>query len=204
MKKKLAALFALIGWFAVITQLILMIDNRVASLSETIIRFFSFFTILTNTLVAFYFTSLCFTKNESSKPIGKPGVLTANTVYITVVGLVYQVALRPLWHPEGLQMIVDELLHSVVPVLTIIFWCLYETTTPIKYTQAINWVSYPLIYLAYILVRGHFSYFYPYPFVNVANLGMTKVLINAGILLLLFFLLSAAFIFIGKSFIKRD
>ena len=203
MKKKLAILFALIGWFAVIAQYILMIQNREASITETTIRFFSFFTILTNSLVAIYFTALAFTKNQESKLIGRPGTLAAITIYITMVGLVYQFALRHIWKPQGLQLIVNELLHSVIPVLVIIFWYLYETTKPVKYAQIFKWAIYPLAYLIYILVRGSFSNFYPYPFIDVSNLGMAKVLTNAGVILVMFLTIAALLLFIGKSIIKR-
>ena len=163
----------------------------------------SFFTILTNALVAIYFTRLVFDKNQQSKLISKPGTLTAITVYITVVGLVYQVALRQAWHPTGLQMVVDELLHSVMPILVIIFWYLYETTRAVKYSQILQWLIYPLVYLIYILVRGSFSNFYPYPFINVTTIGMSKALTNAGILIIIFLIISAVFLAIGKAIIKR-
>lgn len=204
MKKKLAAIFAIVGWFAIIAQYFLMIENRQASIAETTIRFFSFFTILTNILVTIYFSNLVFTKNQELKSIDKPGVLTAITTYITIVGLVYQVALRHVWHPTGLQMIVDELLHSVIPILVILFWYLYETTGPVKYSQILRWAIYPLIYLIYILLRGNFSDFYPYPFINVSTIGMSKALANAGILIIMFLIISAAFLLIGKAIIKRD
>ena len=203
MKKKLALLLALIGWFAIIAQYILMIQNREASITETTIRFFSFFTILTNILVAIYFTCLVFTKNQELKLIGQPGTLTAITIYITMVGLVYQVALRHIWQPKGLQLIVNELLHSVIPVLVIIFWYLYETTGRVKYAQIFKWAIYPLAYLFYILVRGSFSNFYPYPFIDVTNLGMAKALTNAGVILVMFLTIAALLLFIGKSIIKR-
>ncbi len=48
---------AFLGWFAVLVQFVLMIQNRQAGVGETIVRFFSFFTILTNSLVAAYFTA---------------------------------------------------------------------------------------------------------------------------------------------------
>ena len=202
MKKSLAVLFALIGWFAIITQLVLMIENRVTSIPETVIRFFSFFTILTNVLVALYFTCVIFIENKE-KLIYKPGFLTAITVYIMMVGSVYQIALRHVWQPQGLQRVVDELLHSIIPVIVIIFWGLYETTKSIKYSQILKWIFYPLIYLLFIMIRGSISNFYPYPFVDVTNLGMTKVLINSAILIVVFIIVSALFVFIGKSIIKR-
>jgi hypothetical protein len=53
-----AAVGAFISWLAEILQLYLIIVNRTASIPETIIRFFSFFTILTNILVAVCFTTV--------------------------------------------------------------------------------------------------------------------------------------------------
>lgn len=198
MKKILAISFALIGWFAVIIQFVLMIENRVAPISETIIRFFSFFTILTNMLVAIYFTCIVFIKNQK-KSINRPGFLTAITIYIVMVGAVYQIALRHVWHPQGLQIVVDELLHTFIPMFVIIFWWMYEPTKTVKYSQIIKWAIYPLAYLIYILVRGSFSNFYPYPFIDVTNLGMAKALINSTILLLLFLIISVLVLFVGKS-----
>lgn len=200
MKNPLSIIFGLIAWFAVITQYYLMIENRVASVGETTIRFFSFFTILTNSIVAIYFTFIIFKiKNGWFAIADKPGTLTAITVYITIVGLVYQILLRHVWQPEGLQLIVDELLHSFIPVTVIIYWYLYETKLSVAYRQIISWLIYPLIYLIYILIRGNFSNFYPYPFVNVSNLGITKVLINSILLMALFTGLSAFFIRIGRE-----
>jgi hypothetical protein len=103
----------------------------------------------------------------------------------------------------GLQMIVDELLHSVIPVWVIIFWYLYEAIEPVKYSQILKWAIYPLIYLIYILVRGSFSNFYPYPFIDVTMIGISRTLKNAGLLIIIFIMISAFFLFLGKAIIKR-
>ncbi len=204
MKKNLSILLAVIAWGAVITQYFLMIENRVASVGETTIRFFSFFTILTNSLVAIYFTSISVRgKNSNLLRIQKPGVLTSITVYITVVGLVYQIVLRQIWQPTGIQMIVDELLHSIIPISVIAYWYGYEDKSVIAYGQIIQWLIYPLLYLLFILGRGGVSNFYPYPFVDVAVLGLPKVVVNSIILLALFVVLSALFIKAGKIFQSR-
>lgn len=200
MKKKLSIIFATIVWFAVLAQYYLMIENRVASISETTIRFFSFFTILTNSLVAIYFTLVLFKpKNKFVAIIHKPGTLTAITVYITIVGLVYQVILRHLWHPTGLQMIIDELLHTLIPIMVVVYWYLYENKSSVTFNQIPKWLIYPVIYLAFILIRGKFSNFYPYPFVDLGNLGLSKVLINSALLMALFSGLSAIFIRVGRG-----
>ncbi|MEI7488593.1 MAG: Pr6Pr family membrane protein, partial [Chryseobacterium sp.] len=116
MKKNIALIFAMIGWFALIAQYYLHIENRVTSFPEANFRFFTYFTILVNLIVTIYFTSIFFKKQEVEEK--SLGYLTAITVYITIVGATYQIILRGTWQPTGLQRIVDELLHSVMPVLT--------------------------------------------------------------------------------------
>lgn len=198
MKSKLAIIFALIGWFAVIGQYILMIENRVTSVLETNIRFFSFFTILTNILVALYFTLTFFYHSQPQRRFNRPGFLTSITVYISIVGLVYQIVLRALWAPTGFQFVVNELLHSIIPVLAIGFWYFYENSKSVKYAEIAKWMIYPLVYLVYLLIRGNFSTFYPYPFVDVTSIGIQKVLLNSGVLMVLFAAISFAFLFVGK------
>ncbi|HVG12636.1 MAG TPA: Pr6Pr family membrane protein [Flavisolibacter sp.] len=194
MSRRLALFFAVIAWFAVVTQAILMVQNRTASVPETIARFFSFFTILTNTLVALFYT----TRAAGTSSYNRAGILTALAVYITIVGLVYQVVLRGIWQPTGMQRLVDELLHTVNPVLFILYWYLYEKKSEVQYRQIRGWLVYPLLYLVLILFRGHISGFYPYPFVNVAEIGFGKTMINSLLLMLFFILIASGFIAIGK------
>jgi hypothetical protein len=194
-RRSIAISFAAIAWFSVLAQFYLMIENRTASIPETIIRFFSFFTILTNSLVAVYFTIQSLQKNS----LRKPGTLTAITVYITIVGLVYQILLRQIWKPTGLQMVVNELLHSVIPLLVILYWYLYEDKIKLRYKQIPVWLIYPFAYLIYVLIRGHYSDFYPYPFISVTEIGITQTLVNASFLIVFFFVVSAVFIFIGRQ-----
>jgi hypothetical protein len=87
----IALIGAVIGWFAVIAQLYLIINNRVVSVPGTLFRFFSYFTIDTNILVASCFTFISL-QNKSSlgKLFSKPTTITALTVYIIVVGIVYK------------------------------------------------------------------------------------------------------------------
>jgi len=89
------AIGAIIAWFAVVVQFYLLIVNRVTSIPETIIRFFSFYTILTNILVALCFTFLLLKpKSGWVRFFSKPATITAIAVYITVVGIVYNIILR--------------------------------------------------------------------------------------------------------------
>jgi len=195
MQKVSAIFLAVTVWSAVIAQFFLMMQNRSAPVPETIIRFFSFFTILTNILVALFFSG----HSVGIKSTRKPGTLTAVAVYIFIVGIVYQVLLRHLWQPRGSQLVVDELLHSVIPLLTLLFWFRYENQAAVRYSQIKSWLIFPVAYLIYILIRGHYSGFYPYPFIDVAKIGLSKVLLNSGLLFIAFTGIACLFIAIAKA-----
>lgn len=196
MKRKIEIIGSCITWFAVMTQFVLMILNRQTDIPETIIRFFSFFTILTNTLVALYFTNKI-TKNLSI--FNKKGALTAITSFILIVGLVYQIILRATWNPTGLQLIVDELLHTLIPFYMLIYWLLYAEPSNFKLKPILPWLAYPIIYIVCIILRGEFSGFYPYPFLNVSKIGFQQSIINISIILIVSLILMSFLIFVGKK-----
>lgn len=196
MKRKIEIIGSCITWFAVMTQFVLMILNRQTDIPETIIRFFSFFTILTNTLVALYFTNKI-TKNLSI--FKKRGALTAITSFILIVGLVYQIILRATWNPTGLQLIVDELLHTLIPFYMLIYWLLYAESSNFKLKPILPWLAYPIIYIVCIMLRGEFSGFYPYPFLNVSKIGFQQSIINISIILIVSLILMSFLIFVGKK-----
>src|SRR6185436_16397641 len=179
----------------VITQLFLIIDNREVSIDKTILRFFGFFTVDTNIIVALCFTGIFLgSKYRLGRFFLKPSTITAITVYITIVGIVYNVVLRSLWEPTGLQKTADELLHTAIPALVIIFWLIFVPIEQLKWKNVFAWLIYPVIYLGYALLHGAATKWYPYPFVDVNELGYKKALVNTGGILLVIFLLSLALI----------
>jgi hypothetical protein len=196
----IALIGAVIGWFSIIAQLYLIIINRVVSVPGTLFRFFSYFTVDTNILVALCFTFIFLgSKSRPGKLFSKPTTITALTVYIIIVGIVYNTILRLTWNPQGLQMVVDEILHSVIPVFFILFWVIFTPTEGLKYKQAFSWLIYPIAYMVYAVIHGAITKFYPYIFVDVTRHGYGKVLSNAGLILFAIFVLSLILIATGKA-----
>lgn len=206
--KRLNRLFAVIGfitaWFAVIFQYYLLIKNNDSSFLTKTIQFASYFTILTNTLVAIYYTAVLVGDTTKNHWLLLPTTATAITVYITIVGLVYNLVLRFTWNPQGLQKLVDELLHTFNPLFFIIFWWLFIPKQNLKWKHALAWLIYPLIYFIYILLRGAMTGVYPYPFIDVTEHGYGKVLINSVVILLVFVFFSLLFIAIGRLKSKKN
>lgn len=185
--------------FAVVTQLILMLHNREASLSETLLRFLGYFTILTNTLVAIYFAVRVFgLKRRMWVLFHRRATPMALTAFILVVGLVYQVALRKIWNPTGLQMIVDELLHTIIPVFMYVYWLMFQARNLVMWQDLRAWLMYPILYLVWVFFRGFYSGFYPYPFLNRDQLGTGTLVLNISMVLALMLLIMAALYFLGR------
>ncbi len=193
------AIGTFIGWFAVLLQLYLLIQNRRLSLPATIVQFFSYFTILTNILVAVYFTLLLLKRRSQQEGwFTNQKAATAIAVYITIVGIVYNLVLRHLWDPQGWQLVADELLHTIIPLFFLLYWFLFVQRRNLKWKDAFLWLLYPFVYLVFVLSRGALTGLYPYPFIDVIALGYNQVILNCGILFLVFLLFSLLFIAIGR------
>ncbi|KPG94525.1 hypothetical protein AEQ67_23040 [Pseudomonas sp. RIT-PI-q] len=193
-RRRFVAVAAMLGWAGLSIQLYLIFYSRwtlAASLMGGLMSFFSYFTVLSNTLVATVLTcELTSRESAARRWFLQPWVSSGIAVSIAVVGLAYSVLLRHLWHPEGWQWLADELMHDVMPLLFLIYWwcCVPKGTLRLKHIAL--WVIYPVVYFAYSLLRGHLLATYPYPFIDVEKLGYPQVFINAGGLLVGFVLIA--------------
>ena len=200
-RRRLITGLAVLGWAGLTIQLYLIFFARLsigASLLGGLVSFFSYFTILTNTLVATVLTCAV-TERESAarRWFLQPWVSSGIAVSIAVVGLAYSILLRHLWHPEGWQFVADELLHDVMPLLFLGYWwcCVPKGTLRLRHLPL--WLIYPLVYFIYALLRGHLLGAYAYPFIDVAVLGYPQVLANAGGILV-------GFVLVGLLIIGLD
>jgi hypothetical protein len=194
------AVLSTIGWLAIILQFYLLITNRKLSIASTVVQFFSYFTILTNILVAIY-SSISLLASPPKKFnwwFTSPCSATALTVYIVIVGLVYNIILRFLWSPTGLQKLVDEALHLIIPLLFLIYWFLFVPKGNLRWKNVLPWLLYPIIYLVYVLIRGSITGLFPYPFLEISTIGIGKVVTNILVLCIVFFVMSLLFVGIGK------
>jgi hypothetical protein len=194
-------------WFGLILQTALSIPDYLKtgrSLGGTLVQLISYFTILVNLLAAICLTALFKTNSGLGKYFFQPRILSAVALYITIVGLVYNLVLRGLSHPEGLSRLADELLHAVNPVLFVVYWLAYAPKSTLKWMEALNWLWFPFIYSVYIFIRGSISYLYPYPFLNVDKLGVSQVAINSLLMLIAFLLIGFLFIWMNRLLVKRS
>lgn len=194
---------ALLGSVGLIFQFYLILNNINQSIGFTIVNYFSYFTILTNLLITVFHFSMLFEKSKPAIWFNQPGKKTALTLYIVIVGFIYQVILRWMWSPQGLAMITDEILHSITPLYFLIGWLLLFEKTKLKWSVLFPWLIYPLCYLIYTIIRGSLVNWYPYPFINVSEIGYSQTFINSAGVTLVFVLFGLLFILTDNKIAKQ-
>lgn len=202
--KIFAAIAALAGWITLVIQFVLLIENRVTGVPEAILRYFTYFTILTNILAAVTYTAIWINPTTGwLKKFVTPSRISAVTVYMTVVGIIYNTILRNLRPIYGVELIVDEFLHVILPLSILFFWIVFVRRSELKWKMALTWLSYPLGYIFLVMLVGALTGFYPYPFADAGKLGYPRALTNGFWVLTGFLVLSLVLIGIGKIKTKK-
>jgi hypothetical protein len=205
-QRRCAAVIAGLGWFGVGVQLYFnILDALVKDLSipANLIKYFSFFTIETNLLVAVVLTIFC-ARPQAEQFLTRPSVKSALVVYIIIVGVVYAVLLRNLWHPHGLQLLADVVLHDAIPVLYPLYWLAFLPKGSLRWSDPAWWLVYPVLYFLYSMLRGAAFGTYLYPFFDAAQLGVAQVWVNGIVLLAVFIWLGVGLTAIDHALASED
>ena len=110
-------------------------------------------------------------------------------VMITVTGVVYHVALAQIL--DGIHQLGNQLVHTVVPLLAVIGWLIFGPPGQTSRRIACLSALYPFCWLIFTLARGAVISWYPYPFIDVTQLGYGKTILNCFWVSLLLFGLAA-------------
>jgi hypothetical protein len=167
----------------------------------TVTGLLPFFTIQSNVAYGIFAAWAAFRDRAT------PAVLKgAVTLYVAITGLVYHLVLTnpasgfavgPVQRdlPEAIG---NQLLHTVVPLLAVLDWLLFDERGRFRWRYALYWLAFPLGYLAFALLRGLVVDRYPYPFINVNDLGYDGVSISSVGFAVAFWLLGLAFVAIDR------
>ena len=167
-------------------------------LAHIVLRYFSYFTVLTNALVVLTMTlPLVAPGSRAARFFSHPSARAGVASYIALVGIAYSLLLRHVWSPQGLARISDQIQHDIVPILYVVFWTAFEPKGSLRWTDVSRWLIYPAIYLGLALIQGAWTGFYPYHFIDAGKLGYPRAL--AGM-----WGLVVAFVAIGLAVLGLD
>jgi hypothetical protein len=168
MERIYAFVFMLVGWVTILGQYAVSNTHTVTGT----IAFLSYFTILSNILVAATFTAAALAPgSRAGRFLLRPTVALATAVYISVTGLTFYFLLSGLYHLEGWTLQFNHLLHYVMPPAFVLFWLLF-IQKGILHLRNVPWMMLPpLLYGAWTLLHGAIVDWYPYPFIDAGKLG---------------------------------
>ncbi len=181
--------FAVVGWSAIGLQYGLAMTAATRSPLGSTVVFFSYFTILTNVLVALAMTAPAIAPNSRlGRWTTTEGVRAAITMYATVVGVIYHLFLHATWNPQGLAFFANVALHYVMPAAMLLDWLLFVPKGRLRWIDPLKWLAFPLVFGVWTVIHGALIGWYPYWFIDIGVLGWGPAMINfAG--LLVFFLI---------------
>jgi len=181
--------------FALVLQLVLTIttpsdEGFFESTPARILNFLSFFTVLSNILVAT--TTGLLAANLDRRSTAFRVLRLDAVICIVVTGVVFHLALSDLQVLTGWDFLADFLLHTLSPILCALGWLFFGPRghlTPrivkLAVVPPVCWLGYALVYGAVADDRNGNDY-YAYPFMNVQVHGYAVALFRCAIVAALF------------------
>ena len=106
----------------------------------------------------------------SSKGKSRDLIRYVSTVNMIVVGLVFTILLRNV-DLGALLPWVNYVLHYLMPITIVLDWLLSPPVSRLDSRNILLALAFPAAYLAYVIVRGADTGWYPYPFLDPAKVG---------------------------------
>jgi hypothetical protein len=192
---------ACVGLGIQLDQSIQMSLARGQSVAQGFWFYIAFFTVTTNLLIAMATVTIAaFPWSRMGRWFGHPDTITGIAPSIVIVGVTYHAILAGMHPLRGWGVLANSLMHDAVPLLFLALWTVAVPRYSIAWRRAALWALYPVVYFGYAMLRGVATGFYPYWFINVNQLGIVHVLINAIGVLLIYFVLLAILIAAKFSF----
>lgn len=205
-----AVLFAVVAT-AFVTQLVLVLrggadvnaaeSGAPAGTATRVVNLFSFFTIQSNLLVLAAAATLAADPARDGRlwrVLRLDGLLG-----ITITGIVYATVLAGQVALEGVGVWLDAAFHYFCPTWTMVGWLLFGPRPRITW-HTVGWAfAWPAAWVAYTLVRGGITGWYPYPFLDVTDLGYPAALRNVGFVLALALAIAALLRYLDRRLPTR-
>jgi len=158
-----------------------------------LVRFFSYFTVQSNILVLI--ASIVLIRRPARDGIIWRVVRLDSLLAIMITGIVYATILAPLVEDQGsfAATLANALLHYICPWLTLLVWLLVGPRPRVSWATVAAAFIWPAAWIAYTLIHGAISGWYPYPFLDVGQIGyltavrnIIAILVGAGVIAVIF------------------
>ena len=195
--------FSLLGFSAVVTEIAVIMERG----SFIPANFFSFFTIQANIIAVIFllFYGAYMGKQQKKRAnLSAQYIRGAVTLYMLMTGVIFSLLLSGLKDVNLTAVPWDNIvLHYIMPAVLVIDWLIDPPKVKLAFKKSLIWLSYPLVYVVYTLVRGHFAQWYPYPFLNASLHSYGYIFVIAAILFIAVIALTWALVTLPTMVRKR-
>ena len=161
-----------------------------------------YFTNLSNILVAV--ESLMLVKNSKRNSSRFLIAQLTALICIVVAGLVYWLLLAAEDKVVGIDVFTNFAVHASVPLMFLLGWIFFvehgnTTLKTIKFA-----LLFPVVWAVIAMLRGALIDWYPYPFMDVRDLGYATALINMTVVTLFFLFLFFVAYFLDNKVLSKS
>jgi hypothetical protein len=218
-KARIFAITAAISWFAVGLGFVLNVFNvypdavvepfaygnnpdGIEGLIGRTLDYFSYFTYLSNIIVAIVLTMLARNVNRHGAVFAT--LRTDSLIMISVTGIVYYLLLAADANPQGLEIVSNALLHYIIPILTVVVWLFIGPRGLFRLWTVFAALIIPILWVVFVMVRGAIIDAYPYGFLNAQELGLGTALTNFGGVVILGMVIGVIYWVIDRLLSRRS
>ena len=163
---------------------------------------FTYYTVLSNLIVLGFFAYNAYILYRGDEKVLDNRTYTRIKAGVSATILMtfftFTLLLLPRQKPEEIWTIKNFALHFIAPILAISDWYIFDKKALYRKFEPFIWTIIPLTYLVYSLIRALVFNIpipdneespFPYFFLNIYNLGLTKVVYYCLLILVIFLFL---------------
>ena len=178
--RRVVGIVRLLAGLGLLAVIVIQISDRVVAGFFDPAEYFSYFTIETSLInIVVFLVGGWMALRRPVDTVLYTAVRMSTVGFALITAGVFNLLLRnvPYDGPyEGLLW-PNEVIHVWVPILILLDWLLSPGRPALPWRALLVAVAYPIAWIVYTLIRGAFTDYYPYPFLNPANGGWVSVLI---------------------------
>lgn len=177
-------------------------DPRLGSALGRVANLYTYFTIQSNLLVGIAAALVALGRTRDAAWFR--ALFVAALLAISITALVWHVVLAgPPGALSGAATLGDTLVHTISPALFAVGWLLFGPRV-FSVRAVLLSLVYPLAWLAFTLVRGAIADYYPYPFMDVTDIGYARTVVNLSIVVGLALVIALAFTGVERVLGRRS
>ena len=161
------------------------------------VNYFSYFTIDSNLIAIGVLIAAALNRDRASTPrvdLVRGGAV----VYMSITGIVFTLLLSNTDVDTAIPW-VNSVVHELMPLVMLADWLITPPAARLRMRQGVLWLSLPLVWIIYTIIRGAIVNLYPYPFLNPANGGYASVAVYCVAILIAMLVVSALVVVLANA-----